>query len=85
MANMPDGDWIDKFYVDPAHTGRGIGSALLEVAKRERPNGLPLWTFVSNVRAQRFYERRGFVVIEHTDGVRNEEHAPDVQYAWSRA
>jgi GNAT superfamily N-acetyltransferase len=43
-----DGEWIDQLYVDPTHTGHGIGSRLLEVAKRERPSGLRLWTFVSN-------------------------------------
>lgn len=54
-----DGDWIDQLYVDPAKTGRGIGGLLVEVAKRERPNGLRLWTSVANTRAQRFYERMG--------------------------
>jgi GNAT superfamily N-acetyltransferase len=43
-----DGEWIDQLYVDPANTGCGIGLLLLDVAKRERPNGVQLWTFVSN-------------------------------------
>ncbi len=42
-------------------TGQGIGARLLTFAKRHRPEGLRLWTFASNVRAQRFYERQGFV------------------------
>lgn len=78
-----DGEWIDQFYVDPTSTGRGIGSRLVEVAKRERPAGLRLWTFVANTRAQRFYERHGFVEVERTDGSHNEERAPDIQYAYS--
>jgi len=41
-----------------------------------------LWTFVSNVRAQRFYERHGFTVAERTDGSGNEEKAPDLRYVW---
>jgi len=53
------------------------------VAKRERPHGLWLWTFVSNEGAQRFYERHGFAEVERTDGRANEERAPDVLYAWS--
>ncbi len=77
-----DGEWIDQLYVDPANTGRGIGRLLLAVAKRERPNGLQLWTFVSNRGAQRFYERHGFVEIRRTSGAGNEEHAPDVLYAY---
>jgi len=78
-----DDDWLDQLYVEPAVTGCGIGLALLDVAKRERPHGLWLWTFVSNEGAQRFYERHGFAEVERTDGRANEERAPDVLYAWS--
>jgi GNAT superfamily N-acetyltransferase len=77
-----DGEWIDQLYVDPANTGCGIGLLLLDVAKRERPNGVQLWTFVSNRGAQRFYERHGFVEIRRTSGTDNEEHAPDILYAY---
>src|SRR3954471_22293206 len=76
-----DDDWVDQLYVDPERTGRGIGSRLLEIAKRERPRGLRLWTFQSNVGAQRFYERHGFVEVRRTDGHENEEGAPDILYA----
>ena len=69
----------------PSLTGRGIGSALLAVAKRERPQGLRLWTFQSNTGAQRFYERHGFVEVRRTDGRDNEERAPDVLYAYGGA
>lgn len=77
-----DGDWVEQLYVDPAWTGRGLGTRLLELAKQRRPDGLQLWTFVSNMRAQRFYERNGFSVEERTDGSGNEEHAPDLRYVW---
>jgi GNAT superfamily N-acetyltransferase len=77
-----DEDWIDQLYVEPARTGHGIGRRLLDLAKRERPNGLRLWTFVSNVRAQRFYESNGFIAIDRRDGSANEEHAPDILYTW---
>ena len=75
-------DWVDHLYVDPARTGRGIGSRLLAVAKHERPHGLRLWTFASNTGAQRFYARHGFVEVRRTDGRDNEERAPDVLYAY---
>jgi len=78
-----DDDWVDQLYVDPSWTGCGVGARLLGTAKRERPCGLRLWTFVSNRRAQRFYERNEFVEVERTDGNNNEEGAPDIQYAWS--
>jgi ribosomal protein S18 acetylase RimI-like enzyme len=63
-------------------TGCGIGSGLVELAKRERPDGLRLWTFASNTGAQRFYEAHGFVEAQRTDGRDNEEGAPDILYVW---
>ena len=69
----------------PSWTGRGIGTKLLEVAKRCRLEGLQLWTFQSNRRAHRFYERHGFVPAERTDGSGNQEQAPDVRYVWRPA
>lgn len=80
-----EGPWISLLYLDPQWTGRGIGSALVALAKRSRPEGLQLWTFQSNERAHRFYERHGFVAEERTDGAGNEERAPDVRYAWRPA
>lgn len=76
-----DGDWMGQLYVDPAWTGQGLGTRFVDPAKRRRPGGLQLWTFVSNVRAQRFYERHGFTVEERTDGGGNEEQTPDLRYA----
>jgi GNAT superfamily N-acetyltransferase len=77
-----DSDWLSQLYVHPAWTGRGLGTRFVELAKRRRPGGLQLWTFESNVRAQRFYERHGFTVQERTDGSGNEEQAPDLRYRW---
>jgi len=77
-----DGDWVEQLYVDPAWTGCRIGTRFLELAKQRRPGGLQLWTFVSNARAQRFYERHGFTVEERTDGSSNEEKSPDLRYLW---
>jgi GNAT superfamily N-acetyltransferase len=79
-----DGGWLDQLYIEPTMTGRGIGSQLVQFAKRARPDGLQLWTFASNVGAQRFYERHGFVAIRRTDGRDNEEGAPDILYAWGK-
>src|SRR5262245_32052941 len=76
-----DCEWNDRPYVEPAHFGKGRGSALIAVAKRQRPAGLKLWTFEANSRARQFYERHGFVATGRTDG-ENEEGAPDVRYEW---
>ena len=73
-------EWIEQMYVAPGHTSRGIGARLIATAQDQRPAGLQLWTFETNRRAQRFYERHGFVAVERSDGSRNEEGAPDVRY-----
>jgi GNAT superfamily N-acetyltransferase len=75
-------DDLDQLYVRPGWTGRGLGSSLVELAKDRHPRGLALWTFATNVRARRFYERHGFEPGERTDGAENEEGAPAVHYYW---
>lgn len=51
-------------YVDPPRWGRGTGRALLEAAIAETAErgyeSIELWTFESNERALRLYERAGF-------------------------
>jgi len=73
--------WIDQLYVLPSSQGRGIGTALLEIAKR-RSRRLSLWTFQHNTNARRFYEAQGFTLVEETDGTANEEKEPDALYTW---
>jgi GNAT superfamily N-acetyltransferase len=75
--------WIEQLYVLPKAQGCGIGSKLLDVAKRAADR-LQLWTFQRNVPARRFYQARGFVLVEQTDGSRNEEREPDARYLWTR-
>jgi GNAT superfamily N-acetyltransferase len=77
-------DWLEHLYIDASATGRGLGSRMVEVAKRELTGPrVQLWTFQSNVGARRFYERHGFVAVQTTEGD-NEEQAPDVRYVWER-
>jgi GNAT superfamily N-acetyltransferase len=75
-------DWIEHLYIDAAHTGRGLGSRLVDLAKAELGGRVQLWTFQSNTGARRFYERHGFVAVETTDG-NNEEGEPDVRYVYT--
>jgi GNAT superfamily N-acetyltransferase len=76
------GDTLGHLYVHPDVHGRGIDTALLDKTKELRPDGFTLWTFPQNEGACRFYERRGLRAIQFTDGSRNEEKLPDVQYEW---
>lgn len=76
-------EWVEQLYVLPVAQGRGIGTELLDVAKGACER-LELWTFQRNAAARHFYEARGFVVVEQTDGTRNEEKEPDARYVWIR-
>ncbi|MFF2301810.1 GNAT family N-acetyltransferase [Streptomyces sp. NPDC058128] len=80
-----DGGDLEQLYLDPSWRGRGLGDRFVELAKRQRPEGLDLWTFQVNAPARRFYERHGFVEAERTDGQRNEEREPDIRYVWRPA
>jgi GNAT superfamily N-acetyltransferase len=73
---------LEQLYLDPSWRGRGLGDRFMALAKRQRPRGLELWTFQVNGPAKRFYQRHGFVAVECTDGLRNEEREPDIRYVW---
>lgn len=76
------GDKVAQLYLLPDWRGRGIGDLFVALAKERSPGGLTLWTFQVNKPAHHFYERHGFVAVEHTDGGGNEEREPDVRYTW---
>lgn len=75
-------DSVRHLWVLPEEQDRGVGTALLELAKGRRPEGLQLWVFQRNVGARRFYERHGFTLVKLTDGSHNEEREPDALYVW---
>ncbi|MCX5124195.1 GNAT family N-acetyltransferase [Streptomyces sp. NBC_00347] len=77
-----DGEELEQLYLDPSWWGTGLGDRFMALAKEKRPDGLSLWTFQVNGPAHRFYERHGFIAVERTDGIRNEEREPDVRYVW---
>lgn len=75
-------DVLEQLYVLPDFQRRGIGSNLLAVAKRLRPEGFRLYVFQRNDGARRFYERHGLHLLELGDGSGNEEGEPDAVYVW---
>jgi ribosomal protein S18 acetylase RimI-like enzyme len=81
FASLTD-DELTNLYVEPDAHGRGVGTALLDRAKEQRPAGFRFWVFQQNERARRFYERHGAVAIRFTEGSDNEERQPDALYEW---
>ncbi|MFF0170225.1 GNAT family N-acetyltransferase [Streptomyces prasinus] len=77
-----NGAELKQLYLDPAWRGRGLGNRFVSLAKQRQPDRLELWTFQVNKSAQRFYERHGFIKVERTDGLSNDEREPDVRYVW---
>ncbi len=82
ISGVHEGE-LTHLYVAPEAQNQGIGSALLEHAKAESPDGLYLWVFQKNEGARRFYERHGFRLVELTDGAGNMEREPDARYEWT--
>lgn len=82
MATHDDGAvrWIEQLYVAPGHTGRGIGTWLLQHAHGMLAPPIRLYTFEANAGARRLYERQGYAVIALGDGSGNEEGLPDLLY-----
>lgn len=76
-------DFIDQLYVASMAQRSGLGTRFIQLAKQQRPEGLQLWAFASNLPAQAFYTKHGFVETERTDGSGNEERAPDIRYVWT--
>lgn len=80
-----DGDdygYLHEIFVAPAFQGRGVGSALMALAKRLAPAGLRLHTLQRNTQATAFYERHGFRVVSTGVGRIG---LPNAQYAWAPA
>ena len=65
LAIVPAESRLDQLFVAPDEQGRGIGAALLTVAKGRLPGGFWLKADAANVGARRFYEREGLIVARH--------------------
>jgi ribosomal-protein-alanine N-acetyltransferase len=77
LCDYPDEAWVQTMAVAPEQQGRGVGALLLgellEEAARRRQRVVSLEVRAGNGRAQRLYERHGFV----RTGVRRGYYEPD--------
>lgn len=73
---------VSQLYVRVGCHRRGIGSALLDIAKQASAGSLWLYTFARNQRARRFYEERGFVAVAF--GFEPMWQLDDVRYEWRK-
>jgi GNAT superfamily N-acetyltransferase len=82
IHDTPGETWLAHLYIHPALQNHGLGAALLDTVKTQRPLGFSLWCFQANAGARRFYERHGLALARTTDGRDNEEKLPDALYVW---
>ena len=77
--------FLSTLYVLPRYQGRGVGSALHDLAlERLRASGFRearLWTLSENSSGRRFYEWRGWELTDETRVVPYPPNPVDVQYA----
>jgi chorismate mutase len=76
------GSWVPLLFVHPERPARGVGAALLDLAKGLRPHGFGLRVHAANTRAREFYRRHGLVELESTDGSSYDDAVADLQMAW---
>lgn len=76
-----DEEWIQQLYVSIHAQGQGLGSMLLNHVMEKRDH-LKLYTFDSNHKAKRFYEKHGF--IGQLGSYDNEEGLLDILYIWNK-
>ena len=72
---------VAQLYVRTGYQRRGIGTLLLDWAKRQSNGSLWLYTFKRNERACAFYERNGFRAV--ACGFEPTWQLEDVRYEWS--
>ena len=81
FLTMSKDGFVTALFVEQSSRNQGIGSMLLERAKRELSPEVNLYTFQANEQARAFYQRHGFTEINRTTGD-NEENLPDILMEW---
>lgn len=78
---LRDDDNLGGLYVARGARNRGIGKALLDLA-RDGQQRLEAWSYEANEHARRFYRREGFV--EFAREIEDSSGLTDVGHVWTR-
>lgn len=63
LRPTPDSQWLEHFYIDPQHQGKGLGGSVLADLMRRHTDIRPFrLNVLAGSPAQRLYLRHGFVV-----------------------
>ncbi|MTH98959.1 GNAT family N-acetyltransferase [Roseibium sp. RKSG952] len=79
VSLTPDGAVVRALYT--ARPGHGLGKAMLDHAKQGKSR-LQLWTHEANTRAQKFYRREGFSIIDRNP--KGDDGIPELLMEWRR-
>ncbi|TWH53371.1 putative acetyltransferase [Dulcicalothrix desertica PCC 7102] len=72
---------ISQIFVDVDIQRSGVGTTLLNQAKKIYPDGLKLTTLEQNVNARQFYEKHGFV--PGLRGINPINEQSNIEYCWN--
>ena len=81
IAMKPSEAVLDQLFVRPKYVGLGVGQALLAHAIAAMTNGFTLFTRSTTVRARRFYEKAGLVLLREDTHPRTGD--PVTYYRWN--
>ena len=82
LALKPQASVLDQIFVLPEDQGRGVGKALMCVAKQVMEGGFTLRMASSNLRARRFYESQGLRALG--EGTHPATGVPVTYFGWNR-
>jgi ribosomal protein S18 acetylase RimI-like enzyme len=83
LAIKPKEAVLAELFVRPDSLGGGVGQVLLAQAIAAMPEGFTLYTRSSNLKARRFYERAGLLLLR--EGIHPRSGDPIIYYGWNIA
>lgn len=82
FISIIEGEFIGALFIDINSQGKGIGTELIDFAKK-RYKKLSLAVYVENNRAVEFYKEKGFVI--ESEGINEDSGYSEFIMSWKRA